>query len=500
MTASQSGNAAVARPEPAKPEEAAARTTEPVFAQTGSPDTRTAEPAIVRAPAPSSAHAPEVLLHRAAAPQAAREAGSLATAQATSVAVAQAQAAVVPDAPPPPPWQQAPAPATASPAAHRPGSPHRLARHTQLGGRLALIIQVACWQVALATVAAARNESLPVLATAIAAAAVLLVLTAVRWRERWLYQWFFTLVRFLAHRRTHHAATDLAPAQAFLDAMSPGARVDTLSVGDTEIGVITHTGGITALFRPAKPEPPSLAALLPQSELDGPAVTAQLVLRAVPALTTPTPDTDVRLSYWQLAANRVPIRQSVWLAVQVQRDAAWFADDALRQTLANVTRRLLRRMNKEGAPLVPLGANEILPVIGSITTLSAQPTATYGTPTDTPAPVAHERWNRWEAAGRPHRTLHLTGMSDADTESLISTLVSVPVAATTIGMAARRADDGFEIEFAVDFTAENAKTLDSATDWAIEAVARYNAKLGKLPGCQATALVGALPLGGFAPC
>ncbi|HVQ94886.1 MAG TPA: type VII secretion protein EccE, partial [Mycobacteriales bacterium] len=354
---------------------------------------------------------------------------------------------------------------------------------------------------------------------------LLLALTTVRWHGRWLYQWTLALIAFLARRRRYRtpagptpadpgaASLDPAartPAEAMLEVAAPGARVGRLRLGDREIGVLTHAGGAAVVLAAGAPGDaplvgtgwvplPAPATLLPPADATGPLVTCQLLVHTVPALASDDRRTSAAASYWELTANRVPAHQSAWIALQVQRDIDHATDESLHTTLANLTRRLLRRLRNEGQPLEPLAPAELLPVVGTVTGV-ALPAPRDRPGTARAADLFRERWRGWSAAGVPHTALrlrHLIAPAADESRGLAAALQSVPAEATVLSVATRRSGQLIEVEVVLDLTGPDQESLRAVTRTLAARAAKHGARLAPLDGYQRAAVPNILPLGGF---
>jgi type VII secretion protein EccE len=447
------------------------------------PPAAVAAPAVAVAEPVRAAPGAGVLTGRAAAARA------VAAPAAAPVAVATAVAAVRPRA--------AAAALDLMPESRRRG-PGRQPRVGRFRGPVGLG-QVACWQVAVIATVAVRGEPRTTEIAVWAGAALLAALTTARWGGRWAYQWCTALAGFLVRRRRLRAAAGVAPAAALLE--FAGARIDSLRLGDRDVGVLSHAGGVTVLLEPVTPTAlvgtgpvplPDPTLLLPVAA-DGPALTCQLVVCVVPALTGA--DSSAAASYAQLTGNRIPLHQSAWLAVQARRDADHATDAVLHVALANSTRRLLRRLRTEGRPVEPLGADDLLPVVAAVTRLDLRPHRSAG-----PPPLLwRERWRGWEAAGVPHAAYRLRRMIDpARAGSLVADLTAVPAEAVTLSVAARRGPRGVEVELAVGVAAATPADL-AAAGRAVSAAAGAGARVTRLDGFQRQGVGCLLPLGGFTP-
>lgn len=434
---------------------------------------------------------------------------AVATAQATAVGAARASTSVLP------PWQSDPALASPAPPPDVRGTTGKPNVGASGGKRDYIrLAHLVCWQLAVAMVVASIGKSQAVIITISAIAAVLVALTAIRWGGRWLYQWALAGIGYLFRRRRHRASRDKAPAATLLEAVCSGSRIDTIMIDDAEVGVITHAGGATVILEPSVIADPSIVGsssfsipapsdLLPLSEPDDPIVSVQLILHTVPALGTVDDTNSAVASYRQLTANRIPIHQSAWFAVQIQRSVDHYTNDVLHKTLASVTRRLVRRMRKEGHPLNMLSSEEIMPVVGTITHLEPRPPrGTYGVPRGPAAEVLRERWKSWWTSGIPHTTFrfrHLEDLDARDNQTLVAKLNAVPTEATTIALATRREGDNIEAELVLGVTMRSKDDLKALTRTITSEAAYYGATVARLDGYQQRGIAALLPLGGFLP-
>ncbi len=390
---------------------------------------------------------------------------------------------------------------TAQPDASVPPAtrPHSRRRPATVGG--VHLGQIFCWEVAVAAVVASLGRPLWVLATSATLAATLLVVTTVRVRHRWLYQWIGVRLRYGFRTRSHDLHYGEDRATSLLGAVSGGAAVSSLEVDGQPMGIIDHAGGVTAVLEPATTDAglvsehsaalPSPVSLLPFAEAGDPVVTAQLVLHCTPAPMLGSEASAPGASYQKLTGGRVPAQRRAWIALQVMRTADGYSEDELRQSLTSAVRRLRRRLDKDGTPVRVLDRAEAADVLLKLTHTDAAPDGAE----------LRERWRSWDAAGmaqacfRIRRWPDLAGAAGRD---LLGRLSMVPSRATTIALATRRAGTDIEAELVIKVAAVGGRELATVTDALTDAAAACGASLDRLDGEHVHGVAGSLPFGGFA--
>ena len=183
------------------------------------------------------------------------------------------------------------------------------------------LTQVVCWQVAVLAAVLAAGRPMPVLLGAIATAAVLGGLTAVRVRGRWGYQLVGAGLRFLLRAKRH----ELPEPAALIEVLLPGSTVRTVPTGPDELPAISHAHGLTAVLRPvgALPEPGTLLPAVEEPQVLG--------VQAV----------------FHTGANRdAPVE--AWLAVHAARTVEDGLDGELTLLLHNALRRVRRSLRRAG--------------------------------------------------------------------------------------------------------------------------------------------------------
>ena len=252
-------------------------------------------------------------------------------------------AAVAGPPPPAPATAPAPPPATAVPpprvpAAPAPPSPPRPATARQARRPSRLVLPIVAGELALVLVLVTLDRSWPAIVVVACGAALLGAFAAARVRGRLLCQWVVVAGRFLLRER----AADLPDEQvgaALLRLLRPGARTTT---GDAF--VVSDAAGVATVLRPESgrrdPGPPVLA---PRDLL---------------------PDADEALAYAVQVIHHASVDRSqpprVWLTLQALRTATVWADDDVQAALANVVRRVRRRLRRAEVPFRTLTEEETL--------------------------------------------------------------------------------------------------------------------------------------------
>jgi len=373
--------------------------------------------------------------------------------------------------------------------------------------------QIFAGEAAIAAVVASLGRPMPVLIGVSAVAAIVLVLIATRWRQRWLYQWIGVYSRYVVrdHVRTAHAPAERAAV--LLDTVAGGATLGSIEIDDADIAVIEHAGGITVLLEPLATEAglvaerpvrlPSPASLLPVGEPGDPVVTAQLVVESVPAPAPGSESSAPGSSYQQLTAGRVPAARRAWIALQVMRTVDGHSDTELRHTLSSAVRRLIRRLRKDGTPVRLLDPNEAASVLVALAHLDPPSPARGQHPGASAGPTTvRETWRGWWTDAVPQTSFRIRrwpSLGKPSGNQLVERLLAAPSNATVVAVAARRSATGIEIEAVVRVLASDTAALTAATDQLTAEATACGAELERLDGEHVYGMAGSLPLGGFLP-
>ncbi|ADB29864.1 hypothetical protein Kfla_0745 [Kribbella flavida DSM 17836] len=331
--------------------------------------------------------------------------------------------------------------------------------------------QVVCWQLVVVAVAAATAGSRLTLVLTSLGAITLVLLTAVRVRGLWLYRWVGVLLGFLARRRRADLGNDTALNLVSL--LCGQTTTDTLVIREQPYGVLSHPRGVSVVLRVGTD---AQQALLPQlTDLTASAdeqpvgVAVQLVLH-----------TGLKQS-----------RQSrAWIAVSADRSPELPTDEQVRQVLANASRRLVRRFDREQVEYLPLDEPDALASIGAL----AHTNAGRG--------QLRERWSCWTAGPVLQVTLRLSGFAAINrpaAQALVDTLLGTATGcAHTLAITVTAPADGPEPtqhDAVLRVAASHPATLDAAVTVLTTLARSYGVVPERLDGRHATGVAATLPLG-----
>nr|WP_281372164.1 type VII secretion protein EccE [Modestobacter versicolor] len=357
--------------------------------------------------------------------------------------------------------------------------------------------QLLVWELVVLTLVVLAREPWPARIAVGVPALLLLVLTAVRARGRWLFQWVGAWLRFRSRRRSRPLGAD--PAGAVLTAVTPGAVLGTLPLDGEPAALLEHAGGLTAVLEVrlgAGPESRAEARLLPPLSLLLPAadeeseVAVQVLVRSVPAPVLPAGDDPAAISYRELTGGQVPARRRCWVALQVQHTAEDVPAAEQRAVLAAAVQRVQRRLRKAGLTGTPVSPEQLPTDLLEVAGAEAAPAGTV-----------REDWSTWTAGGPPQASWRFAAwpdLADPRCQRLVEDLLGLPVLATTVAVAARRVGtDDVELEAAVRTGLPTRAALGPVHRALTELADGHGARLRRLTGEQAAGAAGTLPLGGF---
>ncbi|MFF5080694.1 type VII secretion protein EccE [Actinoplanes sp. NPDC000266] len=327
----------------------------------------------------------------------------------------------------------------------------------------------------------------------VAGAAVALLVLAVTWlrlRRRWLFEWFGLMLRYGGRR---HAAVVDTPA-ALLEFVAPGARVEQTDLAGDPAAIIVDGRGLTAVLELGDPAGllaeesatlPSPASLLPSAEAELPPVLIQLLLTGAPAPSLRAGAGTPANSYRQLTEGRLLGHSRALLAVRVLRAEGWSPDE-LHRSLSGLVRKLVRRMS--AVPAKPLGEAAAMRVIAELAH-------------DDGIGPAEETWPGLRVGGMAQSTFRLRRWPDPRVETsrrLVSRLLTLPASATTVSLTAgpRPAHGPTPLDLTVRLAAPDANALGAATQALHKLVSAEQASVRRLDGEQLSGLSATLPLGG----
>ncbi|MFD1325165.1 type VII secretion protein EccE [Micromonospora sonneratiae] len=363
------------------------------------------------------------------------------------------------------------------------------ARRPLLGVRAG---QLVATQLAIALpVAAWGNGPLLVVVAGVVAATLTLV-TWLRLRRRWVFQWVAISVRYLTRRHTLAPATD---PTALLDLLAPGTTVTPADLAGDAAAVLSDGQGLTAVLElgdPAGvltdgPQPlPPLTGLLPAASGETPPMRVQLLLAGAPAPVLGTGGGIPATSYRQLTESRLLGHERALLAVRVLRTAGW-TDEDLHRALSSAVRKVRRRLGP--VPARPLGESAVLRVLAELSHHDG-------------ARPAQEAWPSVQVGGLTQATFRLgrwPGPRSEAVRRLVPRLLALPAAATTVSITAGPWSADGTNSVSVDLTVRLAAVTPTDHAASVQALRRLlaTARVGaqRLDGEQLAGFAATLPLG-----
>jgi type VII secretion protein EccE len=329
------------------------------------------------------------------------------------------------------------------------------------------------------------------LAAAAVPAGLILALTWLRLRGRWIFEWLGVGMRFGGRR---HAAPGGDPATSLLEFVAPGARVEQAEMAGDPGAVLVDGLGCTAILELGDPAGllaeesaalPSPAALLPAAGAEHPPVLIQLLLSGAPAPSIRAGAGTPANSYRQLTEGRLLGHSRALLAVRVLRAEGW-SEDELRRALGGLVRKLVRRLAT--VPARPLGEAAALRVLAELAH-------------DDAVGPAQESWPGLRVGGLAQATFRLRRWPDLRIETsrrLVPRMLTLPATATTVALTAgpRTAHGPTPIDLTVRLAAPDPGSLGQAAQALRKVVSAEHARVRRLDGEHLLGLAATLPLGG----
>ncbi|GHH44154.1 hypothetical protein [Lentzea cavernae] len=386
---------------------------------------------------------------------------------AAHTAPAVARPVAAPAAAPPPPPRP---PATPPPVRHSapPQAPvPRQGRRAAV--RQVTALQAVCWQVAVVTTAVSIGRPWPVTAAACTGAAVLLAVTTIRIRGRWLHQVLAPGLPYLLRPRRHNLPDD-DKASALLGLLLPDATTLTVHTGQSEALAISHTAGLTTLVRPRTTgartaAPPSPASLLPPTDGAADHFGVQLVFHS---------------------GARFDQQPRYWLTVHASRTVEHPTDAELEPLLRNAVRRVVRSLTRSGTPAEPMPAEAAFATIAALGHVTGGRTE------------VREDWGFWRTGVVSHACFRLTGwdrLGDHDVHGLLTELAAKTAGvAVTVTVAAR---SGRRVTAVLRLAAPTESAVEAAAAHLTGPLASSGVRLVRLDGSQMAGVAASLPIGGF---
>lgn len=374
------------------------------------------------------------------------------------------------------------------------GPPRATPRRVRRSGRLLGLStsQIVVAELAVVVLLAAAGADALWFMIAVPVVGVLAAVAFGRFRRRWVYEWIALSLRHRSQRGT--LAPGASPG-ALLTLLRPAATAHPVELATADVGVLTDGYGLSAVLELGDPgglvadagqRTPSPATLLPPPGADQPEVRVQLLVGATAAPAPRAGSGPSAMSYRQLTEGRVPALQRAYLVVHV-RQAGGFADDDLRRTLVSAVRRALRRVDRDGLSCRALDAEAAVRVLAELAHHD-------------PAHPVRESWTMVEAGGLRQVTFQLRRWPDLRGEAgraLLSRLLALPGAATTVSLAAEYAGpDDIRGELVVRLAAPSTQALSAAARELRRTVSACGAATRRLDGTQLDGFAATLPLGG----
>jgi type VII secretion protein EccE len=343
---------------------------------------------------------------------------------------------------------------------------------------------------AAAVLIGALNGPIALFAGAVLAFLVL-ALTWLRLRGRWVFEWIGVALRYGSRK---HSAPPGPTVQALLEFVAPGSRVEQTDLGGDPAAVIVDGLGLTAVLELGDPAGllaeeaaalPSPASLLPPAGPDQPPVQIQLLFSGAPAPSVRAGAGTPATSYRQLTEGRLLGHSRALLAVRVLRTEGW-SDDELLRTLSGLVRKMTRRLS--AAPARPLGEAAALRALAEI----AHDEGVGG---------AHETWPGLRVGGFLQTTFRMRRWPDTRVETsrrLVPRMLTLPAAATTVSLTAgpHPAHGPTPIDLTVRLAAPDPASLGAAAQALKKVVSAEHAHVRRLDGEHLQGLAATLPLGG----
>ncbi|RKT72661.1 type VII secretion protein EccE [Saccharothrix variisporea] len=299
----------------------------------------------------------------------------------------------------------------------------------------------------MVAVVAALEQPWPVFTAVVIGALAVVVLTAVRRRGRWLWEWAAVGLAFLRRDR----------GRLPLAATGVETRLD-----DEPAFLAGTAQGVTAVLRPSA-----------QRDLT----------KAVPTPETLLPDTGEEFAV-RFLHHSGPTHPRVWIALQALRTVETHGEDDVRRTLGNAVRRVRRTLRRDGVDTHALTRSEALATVCALAHLTDD------------RPAVREQWRLWWSGPVAQACFRLDGWdrlpATVATQLLRWLLTAVPHAAVTVSVTART---GRSTEAVVRVAATDPRALDAAADQVARLARERGIALERLDGRHRAGLAATLPPG-----
>lgn len=323
--------------------------------------------------------------------------------------------------------------------------------------------QIACWQMALVLFGVTAGRPWAVAGPAMACAAGLLALTALRYRGRWLYEWGLCYARFRIRERTRYLPPKDGP-RAILHLFAPDATLTSMRHDDGDIAVVSRTQGATAVLRPRSGDDPVTVLPRPRALLaQGDGIGVQLVFHGV-------------------AGKRS--HPLAWVTVQAAGTTGSAEGDAITRALGDAVTRARDRLADGGIVAAGLDRTGLLRTVASLTHVGGD------------RGDVRERWRCWCCGPIAQACFRLRGwaaLPDSEARQLLRRLLTARVGAV-VTVAVHAAAPWPETA-ALRVAAPDAERLELSVPALRALAARHDVRLDRMDGEHAAGVSASLPLG-----
>jgi hypothetical protein len=355
-------------------------------------------------------------------------------------------------------------------AAPRRPAPPRSGRGRGYVGHLD-VTQAICWQLAVLAVIFTINQPTPVLVTAAATAGLVVVLTAVRVRGRWLYQLAALAIAYVHrdHRRDLPESASKTPA--LLDHLVPGATAAATETSHGPAMTVSQPDGLAAILQPTIqhgdliPALPPPAALLPAGEgTAGHYYGAQTIFHAGVSRTGPP---------------------RVWVSVQAVRTVDTPRDEELTLVLRNALRRVRRAVARAGVPVEPLAEEAGFAVVAGLAHVTGGRNE------------IREDWRFWRTGAVSQATFRIDGLDRLpDPRRMVADMFALTSGvAVTVALGARSGRAGIRTGGVLRLAATTEAAVRAAHAAVTARAVPPGIRLTRLDGTHVSGVAASLPIG-----
>ncbi|QUQ67176.1 type VII secretion protein EccE [Kutzneria sp. CA-103260] len=334
------------------------------------------------------------------------------------------------------------------------------------------VLQIVCWQLVLIAAVLVVGRPWFMIAAVGLGAMVVLALTAVRVRGRWVYEWLFLSSAYFLRDRDRNLTGADGTGHALLRVISPEAVGLVDNLGDDPVFMVSRTAGITAVLQPKSvtQDPagiPGPETLLPPPNEEALAFAAQV-------------------TYHAGIDRRHPPR--IWLALQALRTVDTYRDADIQRALANALRRVQRRLRRDGLPTIGLAESEFLGALASLAHVTAGRSR------------VREQWRLWHSGSVPQATFRLDGwarLSPAAVPQMVHGLLTAThhTAVTITVTASRSAMTEPRVDAALRIAAASPPALEHAVQTLTRLAGAWGVGMERLDGQHARGMAATLPIG-----